>query len=218
MARAQLPQPQTLQVQVEVKTLTSSAARQLLTNPVEIRRGEIKSIAIVVPLLSAPNKYLVARFSDQSLQPLMQQLRDLPEAQRQDFVRGWVVRTQQTIYEEYRRDPSRARFIVPSVPRRAEESRPPITQAPGHTFISQSHFWDDGRDQIPPGWRSGGADLPQEVRVRANYFQPRNERGKIPLGDGRVEEYNGRRYLYLACIHTIPSPPHPSISVFVQAK
>src|SRR5262249_51238366 len=35
------------------------------------------------------------------------------------------------------------------------------------------------------------------------------------MGDGRVEEYNGRRYMYLGCYHTIPAPVHESITVLV---
>jgi hypothetical protein len=85
--------------------------------------------------------------------------------------------------------------------------------------VEQRRFYDDGRDQAPQGWRAPRSDeLPQEVRTRANQLQPRDRRGEIPLGEGRIEEYNGRRYLYLACYHTVPAPRHASISVFVQTE
>lgn len=207
-----------------------------MANPVEFnRRHELRSMSLTIPLLGERNSYLVVRIPNEVAQEAVRLARELPDTERPAFLREWILRNQQAVLEAYARggrSERRFRFdIVPATaarvgeatPRRIAEPNPPQRQAPEespHRLIETRHFYDDGRDVAPPGWRAAPANapIPQEVRVRANQFQPRRGAGQIPMGDGRIEEFGGRRYLYLACYHTIPAPRHPSVSVYVQAE
>ncbi|MEW6722463.1 MAG: hypothetical protein AB1324_04325 [Candidatus Micrarchaeota archaeon] len=233
-----MAQPSSLQAPVERQTLTSAQAQRALSNPVTLRRGEVQSITLTIPLLSDRNSYLVVRLPDESVRALMSHLGTLPQDQRREFTVEWIMRNQQAVLDQYvRSGGSERRFrydvvpiqaqppILSSTPRRVDEQRPPARETvprreeSPHRLVEQRHYYDDGRDRAPQGWRAPRAnELPQEVRTRANELQPRNRRGQMPMGDGRIEEYNGRRYLYLACYHTTPAPRHASVSVFVQAE
>ncbi len=239
-----------LQIEVHRTTLTAAAARDQLTNPVETRRGEIRSLAITVPLLGERNTYLVARLPEPIVRELLTYTATLPEAQRRDYLAEWIIRNQQAVLSQYiqsgrsqrafrynavpaRIEPS----VVEAVPRRVEQQPPPVANAvprreeqSPHRLIEVVHVWDADRAErrsvprgwtgtIPAGWRAprenDTADLPQEVRNRANVLRPRTGPGQVPMGEGRIEEYNGRRYMYLGCYHTVPAPTHEAITVLV---
>jgi hypothetical protein len=239
-----MAQPAPLQVEVHRATLTATAARDQLSNPLQTgRRGEIQSLTITVPLLSERNTYLSVRLPANVVQDLLTYVGTLPENQRRDYLSEWIVRNQQAVLSQYiqsgrtqrafrydvvptRIEPS----VVEAVPRRVE---PQVTnvvprreEASPHRFIESVHVYPGGGTApfgwlgtIPAGWRAPRendyTDLPQEVRTRANVLRPPRGPGQVPMGEGRVEEFNGRRYMYLGCYHTIPSPTHESITVLV---
>ncbi len=212
------------------------------------RRGEVQGLTITVPLITERNSYLVVRLPANVVQDLLTHVQTLPEEQRRNYLSEWIIRNQQSVLDSYIRSGRTSRpfryDVVPSriepgvgetVPRRVEPPQaPPVANAvprreeqSPHRLIEVIHVWNPTQGEVPrgwlgatpDGWRSPGAnELPQEVRTRANVLRPRTGPGQVPLGDGRIEEFNGRRYLYLSCYHTVPAPTHEAITVFVQAE
>jgi hypothetical protein len=227
-----------LQAEAHRATLTAAAARDHMSHPLETTRsGEVRALTITVPLLSERNSYLVVRLPENLVRDVLSYAGTLPEDQRRDYLSEWIIRNQQAVLSQYiqsgrtsrafRYDVVPARIqVTGAVPRRVEPQQPPVANAVPRReeqspfrLIEQRHFFDDGRDVVPDGWRAPNRnELPQEVRVRANVLQPAHGQGQIPLGDGRIEEFNGKQYLFQACWHTIPAPRHPGISVRVVAE
>ena len=231
-----------VQAEVQRQTLSAADARRALENPVAIRRGAVQSVTLTIPLLSERNSYLVVRLPDAVVQDLMRQAREVPDAERPAFVRDWVMRNQQAVLEQFvraGRTERRFRYDVIPVPTRMGEVTPRRVEPPPqaerreespHRIIEVVHVWDADRAQrrpvpsgwlgaIPAGWRAPREnELPQEVRTRANVLRPPRGPGQVPIGDARIEEFNGRRYLYLSCYHTVPAPTHESITVLVPAE
>lgn len=219
-----------VQADVQRTTLSASDARRQLENPVVVRRGQVQSVTLTIPLLSERNAYLVVRLPDTVVQDLMRQAREVPEADRPAFVRDWIMRNQQAVLEQFvraNRSERRFRYDVVPVPTRMGEVTPRRVEQPPqaertleHRKVEEYHQVSrTGQDIVPAGgWRRPrDGELPQAVRERANQVHL----GSIPMGDGLVEEYNGKRYYYLKCYH----PPdarnrqrHHGISVFVQAE
>src|SRR5512143_3049153 len=132
-----------LQAEVHRTTLTAAAAREQLTHPLETtRRGEIRSLAITVPLLSERNSYLVVRLPEQMVRDVLSYVGTLPEEQRRDYLAEWIIRNQQAVLSQYvqtgrtqrafrynvvpaRIEPS----VTEAVPRRVEPQPPPVANA-----------------------------------------------------------------------------------------
>lgn len=225
--------------EAKVVQLPDATAIEQINRPLDIKNGEIEGITLTMPT-STPGSYLVVRLPDEVVDEMVNYYKSLLPSMRAGFLDDWISKNQEKALEEYLGGagnsfsfdavPARPNpYLSHATPRRA--SRPSETSdqyaAPGHKLIGQIHVWEpsDGPleywlGKIPPGWRAPADDneLPYEVRVRANFFQPKYEAGKIPLGDARIEEFNGRRYLYLACKHTIPQPIHDSVTVLVQSQ
>ncbi len=236
------------QAEAHRTTLTQAAARDQMQNPLSTdRRGAVQSLTITVPLITERNSYLVVRLPANVVQDLLAHVGTLPEDQRRNYLSEWIIRNQQTVLEQYlhsgrssrpfRYDVVPARMEPPvgeAVPRRVEQQPPPVANAvprreetSPHRLIEVIHVWNPAQGAVPRGWLGTTPDgwrapatneLPQEVRTRANVLRPRSGPGQVPLGDGRIEEFNGRRYLYLSCYHTVPAPTHEAITVFVQAE
>ncbi|MEW6035836.1 MAG: hypothetical protein AB1529_04445, partial [Candidatus Micrarchaeota archaeon] len=138
-----MAQPPVLQADVNVRSMRAAEARQAISNPVDVRRGQVRSITLTIPLLTDRGSYLVVRLPDTVVQELLTQARTLPEAERPGFVRDWVMRNQQAVLEQYilsSRGQRRFRYnVVPvqaqpprvteATPRRVEDQPPPVGTA-----------------------------------------------------------------------------------------
>ncbi len=233
-----------LQVEAHRTTLTQAAARDQMQNPLSTsRRGEVQGLTITVPLITERNSYLVVRLPANVVQDLLTYVGTLPEDQRRSYLAEWIIRNQQSVLDSYIQGGRTSRpfsfNVVPTriepgvgetVPRRVEpppqvgNAVPRREETSPHRFIETIHVYNGQAPfgwtgSIPAGWRapreSDQNDLPQEVRTRANVLRPRSGPGQVPMGEGRVEEYNGRRYMYLGCYHTVPAPTHEAITVLV---
>ena len=112
-----------LQADVQLRTILAADARRALSNPVELRRGEVRSITLTIPLLTDRNSYLVVRLPDQAVQDLLSHVRTLPTNERNTFIRDWVMRNQQVIIEQHIRVGGRQRrFRYDVVPVQAQPS------------------------------------------------------------------------------------------------
>lgn len=229
-----MAQPAVMKADVEKKVLTGEMAVRSI-NPMKMNdRGELTGVTLSVPIFGEKDAYLVVNLPKSVARELADAVSQKPEAEREMFVREWVKRNQAAIYSQYISSGGKlTRFrydVVPvsvlsATPKKAMESDP--YALPGHTLISPVHVWNQAVGPVPPGWLGtvpegwrvpGKDELPQEIRERANFFQPKIERGKIPVGDARIEEFDGKAYMYLSCYHTAPAPPHPSITVLVQRE
>ncbi|MFH0885023.1 MAG: hypothetical protein V1861_04895 [Candidatus Micrarchaeota archaeon] len=134
-----MTQPTALQADVQLRTLRANEAREAISNPVDIRRGEVRTITLTIPLLTDRNSYLVVRLPDQAVQDLLSHVRTLPTNERNNFIREWVMRNQQAVIEQHVRIGGRERRfrydVVPvqaqprvseSTPRRVEP-QPPVS-------------------------------------------------------------------------------------------
>jgi len=125
-----------LQADVQLRTLLAIDARRAISNPVELRRGEVRSITLTIPLLTDRNSYLVVRLPDQAVQDLLSHVRTLPTNERNTFIRDWVMRNQQLIIEQHIRIGGRERRfrydVVPvqSMPRVGEATPRRVEPAP----------------------------------------------------------------------------------------
>jgi hypothetical protein len=131
----------TIQADVNLRTLRAAEARQALGRSVEVRRGEVHSITLTIPLLTDRNSYLVVRLPDAAVQEMLGHVRTLPEGQRRAFVTNWVMRNQQAVLEQFVSSGGHERHfrynvvpvlaqppIMESTPRRIEEQRaPPVS-------------------------------------------------------------------------------------------
>jgi len=115
---------QPFQADVSVRTLQAGPARTAMASPVQMRRGEVQSITLTIPLLSDRNSYLVVRLPDQAVRDLMAQARALPQEQRAGFIRDWVMRNQQAVLEQHIRSGGRSRQFRYDVV--AERPRPAL--------------------------------------------------------------------------------------------
>jgi hypothetical protein len=186
-----------------------------------MRRGQLRSVTLTIPLLSERNTYLVVRLPNEIVQDAVRQARELPEAERPAFLRDWVMRNQQAVLEQYvrtGRSERRFRYDVVPVPTRMGEVTPRrVEPEQAHRMIQEyRQVSRTGQDIVPAGgWRRPReGELPQAIRERAN----QHHLGRIPLGDGVAEEYGGARYFYLKCWHPPDSRNprrHHGISVFV---
>lgn len=193
-----MAQPSSLQADVQFRTLRTAQERRILQNPAEVRRGEVRSITIHVPLLSGRNDYLVVRMPDAAVRDLLSQAQALPQEQRTQFIREWVVRNQQAVLEQYiRSGGSERRFrydVVPArapaprvseaTPRRTEERQPapPVSVAvPRREQPSSS----SGRRVIQP---TGPSELPIERVPSA-----RTARAELPPFPSQIRGGSGTR-------------------------
>ncbi len=136
-----MTQPTAFQADVNVRTLRAAAAHEALQHPVELRRGEVRSITLTIPLLNDNTSYLVVRLPDNVVQALLTHVRTLPQNERQEFIYNWVMRNQQAVIEQHIRSGGRDRRfrydVVPiqalprvteSTPRRVEPPpQPPVS-------------------------------------------------------------------------------------------
>lgn len=136
-----MTQPTAFQADVNVRTLRAAAAHEALQHPVELRRGEVRSITLTIPLLNDNTSYLVVRLPDNVVQALLTHVRTLPQSERQEFIYNWVMRNQQAVIEQHIRSGGRDRRfrydVVPiqalprvteSTPRRVEPPpQPPVS-------------------------------------------------------------------------------------------
>lgn len=102
------------QLSAERTFLTQAAARQLMENPVQVSRGRVTRITLVVPTFESQNQqrrhaYLVAHIPQARVNELVQHLGTLPEAQRAGFVRSYIQANQQAMISSYLGN-RRARF------------------------------------------------------------------------------------------------------------
>ncbi len=167
--------PAQVQADVNLRTLRTRDVSQ----PVEMRGGQVRSITLNIPLLTAPNAYLVVRLPDSVVSGLLTHVRTLPEQQRADFLREWVMRNQEAVLDQYvRSGASSRRFrynVVPVqsitladiTPRRVE---PPAQPAPRPVAPNPLA-------SAPPGQRPGrviqpGGQPPPATARREETRQP----------------------------------------------
>jgi hypothetical protein len=95
-----------LQLSGERMFMTQAAARQLMENPVQVTRGQITRITLIVPAFEEPNRqgryaYLVAQIPQAKVQELLRHVGTLPETQRAGFVRDYLRANQQAMITNY---------------------------------------------------------------------------------------------------------------------
>ncbi len=93
------------EAEVRMQTLPQSLAQRQMASPVETsRKGEIRGMTLTVPLLSGRDSYLVVRVPEQSVKDLAAYVLTLPEKDRSEYVRQWVLNNQQAVLEQYVRN------------------------------------------------------------------------------------------------------------------
>ncbi len=117
--------------------MTQAAARALMQNPVQVTRGQITRISLIVPAFESPNRqrrhaYLVAHIPQARVRELLTHLGTLPEAQRAGFVRSYIIANQQAMISTYLGN-RRARFRFNAVASSAVTSAPARTTTPRRT-------------------------------------------------------------------------------------
>ncbi len=135
---------QPFQADVQVRTIQPPQARAAMQSPVQMRRGDVQSVTLTIPLLSDRNSYLVVRLPEGAVREMMGQARTLPPEQRAGYIRDWVMRNQQAVLEQHiRTGGGRSRQfrynVVPvqaaaprvgeATPRRVEQPQPPVAAA-----------------------------------------------------------------------------------------
>ena len=129
------------QLSAERTFLTQAAARQLMENPVQVTRGRVTRITLIVPTFEAQNRqrrhaYLVAHIPQERVNELIQHLGTLPEAQRGAFVRSYIQANQQAMISSYLGN-RRARFrfdaVVPGSVTSAPAPQPARSPTPRRT-------------------------------------------------------------------------------------
>jgi hypothetical protein len=133
-----MAQPASVQAEVQRNILSTGAARHQISHPVEMRRGDLRSVTLTIPLLEK-GAFLVVKLPIPIVQEVVRQSRELPESERSQFVREWIMRNQQAVLEQYvqsgrgqkrfRYDviPSLAPSVTESTPKRVREPYPPKT-------------------------------------------------------------------------------------------
>ncbi len=175
-----MTQPQPLQADVQFRTIRANDARQAMANPVVLRRGEVQSITLTIPLLSGPNDYLVVRLPDEAVRGMLTHARTLPPNERTNFIREWIMRNQQAVIEQHvRSGPTTRRFRYDVVPVQAQprvtEATPrrvePAPQPPPTTAVPR-------REGPPPAAVQPAAPRPAEQPRRV--IQPGSPRRESP--------------------------------------
>lgn len=92
-----------------VRTLSSTAATRLMRNAIRTRRGVVKSITILAPLLEA-NKYIVLSLPSKVIQQFMAYLSSLNVSKRQAFVSGWISKNQVALITQHAKSGYKSRF------------------------------------------------------------------------------------------------------------
>jgi len=89
-------------VEVQVRVVSERDAQDALSQPFDIRNGQIRGISIAVALPDAEGRYLLATVRDSSvIDSLVEQARQLPEASRQSFLIDWLTRNKTAMYSAY---------------------------------------------------------------------------------------------------------------------
>ncbi|MFH0885024.1 MAG: hypothetical protein V1861_04900 [Candidatus Micrarchaeota archaeon] len=124
-----MAQPSMVQAEVSIRNMNQSEAREAMANQVEIRRGEVRSITLTIPLLSDQNSYLVVRLPEESVRSLMDHVATLPEGERNAFIKEWVMRNQAAVLEQYINSGQSSRhFRYDVVPVRVEQAQEPASR------------------------------------------------------------------------------------------
>ncbi len=92
---------QAARADAEVRRMSESDATRAMENPVEFRRGTVRSVTLTIPLLSEQNTYLVVRLPESAVKDLMDRALALPEPEREPFIKEWVMRNQEALLEQY---------------------------------------------------------------------------------------------------------------------
>jgi len=98
-----------------VRTLSPNAAARLMRNAIRTRRGVVKSITILAPLLET-NKYIVLSLPSKAIQQLMGYVSSLNASKRQAFVSGWISKNQVALITQHASSGYRSRFSYKIVP------------------------------------------------------------------------------------------------------
>jgi len=85
--------------QVDKMTGKSPAAFQ---NPIKTNmRGEITEIVLSVPVFFEKNTFLMVHIPKNVVQDLVKSAAALPESERPQFIRDWIKKNQQAVYDKY---------------------------------------------------------------------------------------------------------------------
>ncbi len=119
--------PEVTHLRCDRTYMTNAAASRLIANPVEMTRGQISRITLIIPTFGPPRganrQYLVARIPQAQIRALTEHLATLPPAQREQFVRTWMERNQQSMINAYLGN-QRSRFNFDFVPHTAVNLSP----------------------------------------------------------------------------------------------
>jgi len=125
--------PEVTLLRCERTYMTNTAASRLIANPVEMNRGQIRRVTLIIPTFGPPRganrQYLVARIPQAQVRELTTHLATLPPAQREQFVRTWIERNQQSMINAYFGN-QRARFNFDFVPHSAVTASPTPVRTP----------------------------------------------------------------------------------------
>jgi len=168
-----------MQADVNVRTLRAQQARDAIANQVEIKRGEVRGITLTIPLLTDANSYLVVRVPDAAVKELIEKAKSLPEAERPDFIREWVLKNQRAIIGQYVSSGGKARqFRYDVVPAQAVQAQPPSVTAatprriePSPPPVAAVVPRREAEANLEPDWWQGGQgtkDMPYRIRLPSN--------------------------------------------------
>ena len=184
------------QLSAERTFMTQAAARQLMENPVQVSRGRVTGITLIVPTFENPNRqrrhaYLVARISQARANELLQHLGTLPEAQRGAFVRSYIQANQQAMISSYLEN-RRARFRFDAIAPGAVTATPARQPARSATPRRTTTPPEEQRARSPTPRRSTPqpVEQPRERPVPGPRPAPRVQ---LPALPSQVTGGNGSR-------------------------
>ena len=96
-------------VVAEVKAITPKLAERQMASPLIVSRGRITAVTLISPLLE-PDRYLVARLPEKTVNDLSRYISGLPEGKKRDFIRDYITRSTIALMEQYAKAGSSNRF------------------------------------------------------------------------------------------------------------
>ncbi|MEW6748796.1 MAG: hypothetical protein AB1295_03760 [Candidatus Micrarchaeota archaeon] len=98
-----------------VQTLGQSAAARLMKNAIDARRGTIKGITLIAPLMET-DRYLVLSLPRKTIAQLSAYLSSLPAERREPFVSSWVSKNNLSLIVQHAKAGSPSRFDFKTEP------------------------------------------------------------------------------------------------------